>query len=99
MFNLEIKNPSIVSVIALLVVVSMGLTQNSFAEETLDFETCEGFLSADEVKSVIGYDGQITQEARGVTPVDESFGIKTMCGSTFESADGTIGMTLVVMDC
>jgi len=63
-----------------------------------DFETCEGFLSVDEVKSTIGYDGQITQEARGLTPVDEPFGLKTMCGSTFESADGTIGMTLVVMD-
>jgi len=77
---------------------SLFAIQQSFAEETLDFETCEGFLSVDEVKSTIGYDGQITQEARGVTPVDEPFGLKTMCGSTFESADGTIGMTLVVMD-
>ena len=80
-----------------MILVSFGI-QQSFAEETLDFENCNGFLSADEVKSTIGYDGQITQDARGVTPVDEPFGLKTMCGSTFESADGTIGMTLVVMD-
>jgi len=80
-----------------MILFSFGI-QQSFAEETLDFENCNGFLSVDEVKSTIGYDGQITQEARGVTPVDEPFGLKTMCGSTFESADGTIGMTLVVMD-
>ena len=73
-------------------------TQQSFAEETLDFENCNGILSIDDVKNVIGDIDDITVDSRGVIPVDGEPGLETMCASTFESSGKTIGMTIVVMD-
>ncbi len=73
-------------------------TQQSFAEKTLDFENCNGILSIDDVKNVIGDIDDITVDSRGVIPVDGEPGLETMCASTFESSGKTIGMTIVVMD-
>jgi len=68
--------------------------QQSFAEETLDFETCEGFLSADEVKSAIGYNDDITVESRDATPYaqEDDPSVLTLCTMTFQSTDGGLVM-------
>jgi len=84
-------------ILTVFLISSLFAIQQSFAEETLDFENCNGILSIDEVKNVIG-DIDITVDSRGVIPVDAEPGLKTFCASTFESSGKTIGMTIIVMD-
>ena len=73
----------------LFVFLSIAFSQNSFAEETLDFDNCNGFLSADELKSVIGYDDDIIVDPRDVVAYArlENPSIKTMCTISFLTTD------------
>ena len=84
-------------ILAVLLLSNLFTIQKSFQEENLDFESCNGFLTIDDVKGVIG-DIDVTIDSRGVIPVDGEDSLKTMCASTFESAGMTIGMTVVVLD-
>ena len=82
-------------IILLVLFGVIGIPQ-SFADTTLDFENCDGVLSIDEVKKVIGHVDNITIDSRGVIPVDGPV-VNTACASTFESSGRTISMNLVVM--
>ncbi|MDH5697336.1 MAG: hypothetical protein OEY54_02280 [Nitrosopumilus sp.] len=82
----------------IFLISSLFIVQQSFGEESLDFENCKDVLTIDEVQNVIGNIDDITVDSRGVLPVDSESGLMTMCISTFESTGGTISMNLVVMD-
>jgi hypothetical protein len=84
-------------IITVFFISSLFTAQPSLAEETLDFENCNGVLSIDEVKNVIGDIDDITVDSRGVIPVDGP-SVNSGCASTFESSGGTISMSLLVMN-
>ncbi len=69
-----------------------------YAQEELDFENCEGFLSVDELKNEINFEEEITVRSRPLMPVDDVSGLQTMCNSTFESSKGAISMSVIVFD-
>jgi len=69
-----------------------------YAQETLDFENCDGFLSVDELKSTIDFEGEITVRSRLLMPTDDVAGLQTWCNSTFESSKGAISMSVIVFD-
>jgi hypothetical protein len=84
-------------IITLFLISSLLTAQQSLAEETLDFENCNGVLSIDEVKNVIGDIENITVDSRGFIPVDGP-SVNSACASTYEASGKTIGVNLVVMN-
>jgi len=83
-------------ILSVLLISSLFAVQQSLAEEILDFESCKGVLSIDEVKDVIGDIDDITVDSRGFIPVDGPT-VNSACVSTYEASGRTIGMNLVVM--
>ena len=94
--------PVIIIVIAFVLLIPLPAFAPSHPEyvgsETMDFENCNGFLSIEDVKSVIGDIDDLAVYSSAFMPVDGEPGLKTTCRATFESSEKTIGMTLVVMD-
>jgi len=72
----------------------------AFAESALDFNQCTGFLSADQVKTIVGYSGQLEElnSDTSLKALEDNPNLQTQCTITFKSSTIQSALALMVSE-